>query len=212
MISPFRYEESRPIVFSPKVKMEKYQAIHTHCWKGIPVLLIGALFFFFSTALLLAGSALVGFPLEGVSFFSEIFCMFLLPAIIGIVGVTMPLFFYALHHHQGALCKHKELAEIGYKQILSYCVNRKKKPTKREVAQYIQSHVLLPEYTRRFSYIALMQILKVIPDKRALQSSSYDSLIADSIAYVREGMYMSRYEKEKRERLEDKEEKASGSS
>ncbi|BAE81184.1 conserved hypothetical protein [Chlamydia felis Fe/C-56] len=187
-------------------KLALYNGIHAHRCKGSPLVLIATIVFVISAVLLLIGSILTGFPLEGFSFVLDIFLPFLLPGILSLVLISAPLVMYALQHHRGALSKHKKLAESNYLQILNYCQSQKDNVSKKNVAEFIESQVFLSEYTKSFSYVTLLQTMKVIPGKDSPNASVHDSLIADGVDLAKDNIYASEYDKEKRDRLEAEEE------
>ncbi|WP_348662640.1 hypothetical protein [Chlamydia vaughanii] len=193
-------------LLSPEEKLSLCRGIHSHHWKGAPLVFLGVITLVVSIALLLIGSLLLGYPLEGFSFVSDVFLPFLLPAILALVGVAAPLLMLAFQQHSGALAKHKKLAESNYLQILNYCKNQTKKITKQEVAAFIEASVALPEYSRRFFSVTLLQTSKVIPGKGSSHTSLHDEIIAEGILYARDSIYMSQYEKEKRDRVDAEEE------
>lgn len=187
-------------------RLDSVQRIRAHRWRGTPMVLLGAIALCVSLVLLLVGSLLLGYPLEGFVFAYDIFLPFLLPAILGIVGVVIPLFFFASHHHIAAMGKHKQLAESNYMQILEYCQKQQKAASKQMIADFIEAYVLLPQYTRRFSFITLSQTLRVIPESGSAQAFSHDSIISESINYVLSGIFMGKHEKEKRRKKEQEQE------
>ncbi|MEF9520076.1 hypothetical protein SBV45_03795 [Chlamydia crocodili] len=193
-------------LLSSNEKLSLYSGIHSHRCKGSPLVVVATIVFVCSTVLLLIGSLLAGYPLEGFSFALDVFLPFILPGILSSVLISVPLIMYAFQHHKGALSKHKQLAESNYLQILNYCNSQRGKFTKKEVAAFIESQVLLPEYPQRFSYVTLLQTIKVIPDKDSPHTSVHDAVIAEGIDRARDDIYASEYDKEKRDRLEAEEE------
>ncbi|AFS24431.1 hypothetical protein B602_0635 [Chlamydia psittaci M56] len=193
-------------LLSAEQKLSLYGGIHTHRCKGSPLVIIATIAFVFALVFLLIGSCLLGYPLQGLVFVSDIFLPFILPGVLLLVLISAPLIMYAFQHHKEALSKHKQLAESNYLQILNYCNSQAEKITKKDVAGFIASQVLLAEYTPRFSCVTLLQTMKVIPEKNSLQSSLHDSLIAEGIDRAKEDIYASEHDKEKRDRLEAEEE------
>lgn len=193
-------------LLSSEQKLSLYGDIHTHRCKGTPLVFISAISLVVSLVLLLIGSCLLGYPLLGLVFVSDIFLPFLLPGVLLFVLISVPLILYAFQHHKEALSKHKQLAESNYLQILNYCNSQTGKITKKDVAEFIESQVLLSEYTPRFSFVTLFQTTKVIPERDSLQSSLHDSLISEGIDRAQEDIYASEHDKEKRDRLEAEEE------
>ncbi|SYX09061.1 hypothetical protein C834K_0607 [Chlamydia poikilotherma] len=193
-------------LLSSNDKLSLYSGIHSHRCKGSPLVIIATIIFVCSIILLLIGSLLAGYPCEGFSFVSDIFLPFLLPGILSFVLISAPLIMYAFQHHKGALSKHKQLAESNYLQILNYCNSQRGKFTKKEVAEFVESEVLLREYPKRFSYVTLLQTIKVIPHKDSPHTSIHDTVIAEGIDRARDDIYASEYDKEKRNRIEAEEE------
>lgn len=208
-VVPLSSKEPSAPVLSTEEKLSLGQEISSHHWKGTPLVVFGAITLFVSLVLLLIGALLLGYPIEGFSFVQDILLPFLLPAILGIVGVTIPLFFFASFHHVMAMEKHKQLAESNYRQILEYCLTQQKEVTKKKIIDFIETHVLLPQYTRRFSFVTLSQTLDVLSRQPSSQSSVYDSLISESIRDSISGIFMMKYEKDKRKQKEEKEEQSS---
>lgn len=203
-VVPLSSEEHSTSVLSTEEKLSVVQEICSHHWKGTPLVVLGAITLFVSLVLLLIGALLLGYPIEGFSFVQDIFLPFLLPAILVIVGITIPLFFFASHHHVMAMEKHKQLAESNYRQILEYCHKHQQAVTKQKIVYFIETCVLLPQYTRRFSFVTLSQTLDVFSRQPSSQSSVYDSLISESIRDAISGIFMMKYEKDKRRRKEEK--------
>ncbi|XHF36790.1 hypothetical protein O1W69_05140 [Chlamydia sp. 12-01] len=199
-------------LLSSEEKLSLYSGIHSHRCKGSPLVIIATIVFVCSIVLLLIGSLLSGYPLEGFSFASDVFLPFILPGILSLVLIAAPLIMYAFQHHKGALSKHKQLAESNYLQILNYCNSQKGKFTKKEVAAFVESQVLLPEYSQSFSYVTLLQTIKIIPKKDSPHTSTHDTIITEGVDRARDDIYASEYNKEKRDRLEaeEEEDKVSG--
>ncbi|ASD30709.1 hypothetical protein [Chlamydia abortus] len=193
-------------LLSSEQKLTLYGDIRRHRCQGGPLVVVGTLAFIFALVLVLIGSCLLGYPLQGLVFVSDIFLPFLLPGCLLFVLIAAPLMMYAFQYHKAALSKHKQLAESNYVQILHYCNSQTGKITKKDVAGFIASQVLLVEYTPRFSFVTLLQTLKVIPEKDSSRSSLHDSLIAEGVDRAKEDIYASEYDKEKRDRLEAEEE------
>ncbi|AHK63239.1 hypothetical protein BOKEGFJH_00357 [Chlamydia avium] len=193
-------------VLSSEEKLLLYQEIYSHRWKGTPMVILGSIVLFVSSALLLIGSLLLGYPIEAFSLLHDIILPFLLPAILGIVGIAIPLFFFASLHHAMAVKKHKQLAESNYMQVLKYCHEKQQKVTKQVLADFIETHVVIPQYTRQFSYITLSKTLDIVSEIEPSQSSPYDEDISKGIEYTISGIFMSKYEREKRRQKENKKE------
>ncbi|WP_435890389.1 hypothetical protein [Chlamydia buteonis] len=196
-------------LLSSEQKLALYGGIHAHRCRGGPLVIIATVAFVCALVFLLIGSLLLGYPLQGFCFVSDIFLPFILPAILLLVLISFPLIIYAFQHHKEALSKHKELAESNYLQILNYCNSQTRRISKKDVARFIESEVLLTEYTSRFSYVTLYQTMKAIPEKDSAHSSLHDALIAEGIDRAKEEIYASEYDKEKRDRLEAEEEERS---
>ncbi|WP_041462217.1 hypothetical protein [Chlamydia caviae] len=193
-------------LLSSEDKLSLYRGIHSHRCKGAPLVFIAGIVLVCSLVLILIGSMLVGYPLEGFSFALDVFLPFLFPGIFSLVLIVAPLFMYAFQHHKGALSKHKKLAESNYVQILNHCNSQKGKFTKKEVAAFVESQVLLPEYPQTFSCVTLLQTIEVIPHKDSPHASMHDGVISEGIDRAREDIYASADDKEKRDRLEAEEE------
>ncbi|SPN73380.1 hypothetical protein C10C_0200 [Chlamydia serpentis] len=187
-------------------KIDCYQKVSSHLWRGAPAAICAAILLVFCIFGFILGAVLLGAPLEGVSIINEVILPWLVPSVLVFILIVLPLNIYAYSHHKEVLALHKRIAESNYNEAHNYCEKEKKTPDKKVLSNYIESKVLIPEYSKRFSSMILGKTLRIIPNKNSSESSKHDGVIQKAIERAKESIYMNKYEKEKRNKREIKKE------
>ncbi|ANH78984.1 hypothetical protein [Candidatus Chlamydia sanziniae] len=209
MSMPSLFESSTPptpllSVLTSEQKLEIYHNVSYHRWKGVLPAILAAIILTFAVIVFSLGAILLGCPPIGVSIMTEIILPLIVPAVLAFILLVLPLNIYAYSHHKHALNLHKNLAESNYNQIRNHCI-QEKNISKQPLANFIESNVLVPQASKRFSFISLGKTIKGLPPKDSDQASRYDETILQALEYVKEGIHMNQYEKKKRDKREAEE-------
>ncbi|ETF37598.1 hypothetical protein [Chlamydia pecorum] len=194
-------------VFSSEEKVVLYQKITRHRYLGAPAAIFAALILTFATMSIFLGCGLCCVS-EDLNIWMEVILPFLVPAILAIVLLVIPLCIYAYLHHEKAMALQENLAKSNYTQILARCQQSPSlpRPKKQVLVNFIETEVLEPTYSRRFSYSNLFYTQKYISKMSSLEESSYHSLISQSIDTVKERIFMNKEQRLKQEKKEKEEE------
>ncbi|WP_100934879.1 hypothetical protein [Candidatus Chlamydia corallus] len=197
---------NRRVVLTMEKKVDCYKKISNHLWCGAPAAICAVVLLIFCIFGFVLGSVLLGAPLGGVSILYEVILPWLLPSILVFVLLVLPLNIYAYSHHKEVLALHGRITQSNYNELQNYCEGEKETPDKKTLALYIESKLLVPEYSKRFSSMILGKTLKIIPQKDSPESSKHDELIQKALERAKENIYMSKHQKEKRDKREAKKE------
>ncbi|AAD18383.1 hypothetical protein CpB0236 [Chlamydia pneumoniae TW-183] len=197
---------SRYVVLTGEEKVACYKKAFNHIWHGAPAIILAAALLMFCIFGFVLGSILLGAPLEGASILYDVILPWLLPSILVFVLLVLPLNIYAYSHHKQVLALHERITQSNYKEIYDHCEKEKKTPNKKALSLYIESQVLVPEYSKRFSSMILGKTLKIIPKKDSPESLKHDELIQKALERAKENIYMNKNQREKRDEREAKKE------